>query len=143
MKKAILILSAAAFLYGIFCLCEDPVSSNQPEVIKTLVQGRLNTGQYSVFWDGKDENNNFVEPGTYLVWLTARSFTYEIKMTALSGGAGSNDSTTVPIYGDWGLTELLQNHPEPFRIKSGTNIPFIIGADAASQTVVLTVRKEK
>ncbi|MCD6115835.1 hypothetical protein J7K93_02370 [bacterium] len=142
MKRKILLMSAASLLYSIFCLCTDPVSSDKSKVIKTLVQGKLNAGQYSVFWDGKDEKNNFVEPGTYLVWLTARSFTYEIRMTALTGGAGSNDSTTVPIYGDWGLTELLQNHPDPFRIKCGTNIPFIIGDDAASQTVVLTVRKE-
>ena len=142
-KKAIL-SGILLILITIFTLCENPSSVKQTIVIKTLVRGKLQTGKYSVFWDGKDESNKFVEPGTYLVWLYARTFTYEIRITALQGGVtGINDSTTAPVYGNWGLTELLQNHPEPFRIQSGTNIPFIIGEDVAGQTVEITVRKEK
>jgi len=143
MRRTGILIAAMGLVYAVICGCDDPASATNTVVVQTLVHGQLPAGQYSVFWDGRDEKNAFMGEGTYLVWLYARDFTYEIQVTALSGGVtGVNDSTTAPIFGNWGLTELLPNHPEPFRIKSGTNIPFIIGEDAADKTVEITVRKE-
>jgi hypothetical protein len=121
--------------------CRQPLSEQEKEaIVKTLVQQPLPSGEYVLFWDGTDEKDQFVPAGTYYARLYSRDFTYQIEMTALAGGTGvSNDST---VYNGviQPLTKLEQNRPNPFYIQDGTNIPFTIDEQTANTTVQLTIR---
>ena len=125
----------------IFIRCSDPVSGDNTELVKTIVQGYHPAGLYVYFWDGTDRKGNFVSEGTYIARLYAKDFTFEVEMTALAGTSGtSNDSTAFPDFTYQPLNELRQNRPNPFKIKDGTNLLFTLSEDYA---VELTVRKPK
>ncbi len=120
--------------------CSDPLSEEDKKaVVSTLVQGSLNAGEYAVFWDGTDDAGKFLTPGTYYARFSSRDFVFQIDMTALEGGTVSNDSSYF-IPGNPPLNSLGQNHPDPFRIKSGTNIPFTLRESIA---VELTIRNKE
>jgi hypothetical protein len=122
--------------------CSDPLSEEEKQaIVRNVYTGFLEAGQYSFFWDGHDEDNKAMPAGTYYARLTSRDFTHQIEMTALEGGTEGvfNDSSyAVPGYQP--ITQLLQNHPNPFRIKEGTNIPFTLNVNI---TVELTIRNKE
>jgi len=51
--------------------------------VRTLINENISAGQYSVEWDGKDNNGREVSGGIYLYRLTAGSFVQTRKMTFL------------------------------------------------------------
>jgi hypothetical protein len=50
------------------------------QLIRTLINKAQNAGEYSVEWDGKDDNGNRVSSGIYIYRLQAGSFTQTRKM---------------------------------------------------------------
>lgn len=118
--------------------CANPVSLDEQKVVKTLIDEPLPVGRYEVFWDGTDSNNKPLPAGQYKARLDTRTQVFEIDMTARDGTAGvSNDSSEVILLPQL-VTLIDQNHPEPFIIRNGTNIPISISENA---TVRLTIRK--
>ncbi|MFH1942202.1 MAG: hypothetical protein ABIL68_08850 [bacterium] len=121
--------------------CRQPLSEQEKDaIVKTLVEGILPSGEYILFWDGTDENDQFVPVGTYYARLYSRDFTYQIEMTAKEGGTGVSNRDELINEGLQPLTKLEQNRPNPFNIQDGTNIPFTIDDQTANTTVQLTIR---
>lgn len=135
-------------LIGILFLslhCSDPLSEEQQEsLVRTLVEGQLGPGHYSIFWDGRNDQDKRLSAGTYICNFHARDYGSQVTMTALEGGsddpAESNDSTVIAAPPDPVLFTLFQNSPDPFYIKEGTNIVFAIPHEAA---VLITLHKEE
>jgi hypothetical protein len=121
--------------------CSDPLSEEEKAaIVTTIVSGPFESGEYVIFWDGTNDQGGTVRAGTYYARLWSRDFTHQIQMTALEGGkTGVNDSSFVAP-GFQPITKLLQNHPEPFPIRSGTNIPFTL---ASSASIELTIRNRE
>jgi hypothetical protein len=118
--------------------CSNPASEDERNVVKTLIDEPLPVGRYEVFWDGTDSNNQPLPAGKYKARLDTRSYVFEIDMTALDSTVGkSNDSSEVILLPQL-VTLLDQNHPEPFHIRDGTNIPISISENTS---VRLTIRK--
>jgi hypothetical protein len=135
MKRVILFIPILGWL-----ACSNPLSQDDKNVVKILINEREPVGKYTIFWNGTDSNNKFVPAGNYKARLVTQSYVFEIDMTALDGTAGkSNDSTRIPILLPQLETLLEFNHPEPFRIRDGTTIPYSISEDYT--TVQLTIRK--
>ena len=57
-----------------FFRCSDPLSADDA-VVKEFFPGIIPMGRYSAFWDGKDDEGNFVTEGTYYARLESRDFT--------------------------------------------------------------------
>lgn len=129
------------FLIVLMLGCSDPLSEEEKKaVVTTLFTGFLESGEYSFFWNGKNEAGENAQAGTYYARLYSLNFTHQIEMSAWEGGSGvSNDSSYIAP-GFQPITHLLQNHPNPFLIRSGTNIPFTL---STSVTVELTIRNQK
>jgi len=53
------------------------------KVIKTLVEGRQETGSNSVVWDGRDDSGRIVSSGMYICRITAGDFTQSRKIVLL------------------------------------------------------------
>jgi hypothetical protein len=93
MKRVILFIPILGWL-----ACSNPLSQDDKNVVKILINEREPVGKYTIFWNGTDSNNKFVPAGNYKARLVTQSYVFEIDMTALDGTAGkSNDSTRIPI----------------------------------------------
>jgi len=130
-------LCLISFIFG----CSDHVSEEDKEaIIKTLVSGAFNSGEYVIFWDGTNDKNVTMGAGTYYVRLYSQTFTHQIEITALAGGAVAVNDSSYFFEGYQPLTQILPNYPDPFQIRSGTNIPFTLNTPA---TIELTVRDKE
>ena len=109
--------------------CSDPASANKETLVRTLPTVPLNPGEYSYFWDGKDDSDQYVEPGRYYCELYEATVGDTIQMTVLEGGEaslpyfpnperiGSPSASTIILY---------YNQPDPFHVKEGTKIYFTL-----------------
>lgn len=140
MRRMILFLMISAALLALNC--SDPASSDRKYIVKTLIEEEYwPEGQYSIFWDGTDDENNLLAPGTYYVRLWSRNFTHQIEMTAESGRFSEyNDDGTYSMITETLITLLYQNKPDPFIISEGTCIPFDLAEPARIQ---LTIRNHE
>lgn len=59
------------------------VFNMQGRKIKTLIKGERAVGEYSVIWDGTDDNGNHVASGVYVINLSAGDYSTSIKATFL------------------------------------------------------------
>ena len=135
--RPFILLAAFLLLVG----CKNPISEEeQNAIVNTLVSGTLSAGEYVLFWDGTNARGQTVSPGTYYARLYATAFTYQIEMTALEGGTGTSNDSSYASPGLQPLTQLGQNHPNPFPIQDGTNIPFTLSQATAVQ---LTIRNRE
>ena len=121
--------------------CSDPLSEQEEEVtVKTIYSGPLEEGRYVFFWDGTDDKNQYVSGGTYYARLYSRDFTFQITMTAQTGGTGALNDSSLADPGHQPLPRLDQNTPNPFKIRDGTNIPFSIDDN---YSIRLTIRNKE
>jgi hypothetical protein len=105
------------------------------DVVRTLIDTRLEAGEYILFWDGRDEGKNMLPAGTYFARLRTLEFQNQVAMKGKEGGKGTADSSgyirSSPVY-FW----IGPNFPDPFYMKSGTNIPFTVPLAAHVQLVI-------
>ena len=103
-----------------------------------MINEPLAEGEYSVFWDGTDDQGNRVDPGKYVAILYSRNFTYVDTMTVLNGTSGklnrNEDYNPVTVL----IDELEGNTPDPFHVKDGTNIVFRLRIDMSVRLTVET-----
>ena len=137
MKKFIVILLAAVLV--ITC-GKTATEQNKDAVVKTLFSGTLGQGRYVIFWDGTNDNNQFVAEGTYYARLWARDFTFQITLNAQAGGTGVSNDSSLADPGPYALPQMDQNVPNPFKVQDGTNIPFNLDGTYA---VELTIRDQE
>lgn len=141
--QSIILLIIGASLFSLYC--DDPLSEEQKEtLVRTLVQGPVQRGNYSIFWDGRNDADKRLSEGTYICNFYTQDYGHQVTMTALAGGstnaAESNDSTEyseVPLPLHY---ELDQNSPNPFYINEGTNILFSIPENSSIQ---ITIHKQE
>lgn len=117
--------------------CDWFSNDDEEAVVKNLLKGYWPMGEYIIFWDGTNEKGETVSHGTYYVRLYSELFSDQKKMTALEGGGNASNDSTFINEGFQSITELLQNHPNPFKVKDGTNVHFKL---SQGMTIELTVR---
>jgi hypothetical protein len=127
----------AVVMCFVFLACSDPLSEHE-NVIKTLMSGPIASGEYSVFWDGMNENNEVCEPGTYIALLYTRNFTLIDTLTALSGKSEKTNRNEYYYDTPQLIDDMANNEPDPFLIEEGTNIKFRISQDVS---IRLTIQK--
>lgn len=124
-KKSILIALIALLSFIWLSSCKNPFKDEQKKemVIKLIDEYFSASGQYIFFWDGKNKNNEYIEPGEYIVILEIKNWQDQEYMTAERGGKeGRNDNSHYEP-GYWNYDDLLEPDPNPFQIMSGVNIP--------------------
>jgi hypothetical protein len=132
-----LVISTVMISLFIFTVCSDPLSEKE-NVIRTLINGPVASGEYSVFWDGMNEKNDFCEPGTYIALLYTRNFTLLDTLTALPGKSDKTNRNEYYYDTPQLIDDMLDNQPDPFLIEEGTNIKFQISQDVS---IRLTIQK--
>lgn len=123
LKKCVLLILAGLLVAGISC--KNPLKDEQKkEKILELVNDYIpQSGFYVFFWDGKDKNKEYIDPGEYIVLLEIKSWQDQEMITAQGGGKpGKNDNSHYEP-GYWLYHDLLEPEPNPFQIESGVNIP--------------------
>lgn len=125
--------------------CKNPLKEEKKkEPVKDVYYYQAPVGRYVYYWDGKNEDGNYITPGKYIIVMEVKNFQDQQTITALDGGKpGANDNGDLyfnEFYSDY---ELLVPEPDPFRIKEGVNIPFIVGnPEGATVTVKLAIYKD-
>ena len=139
----LILFSLAVYLF--FAACSDPLSEKDKEtLVRTLIEGSIDPGRYIIFWNGKNDNKNLVNAGTYICKFWVQEYGSEIEMTALAVDfhrpARSNDSTYIDYHNIPLHFFLDENSPEPFYVNEGTNIIFDVPYRAE---VLLTIHRKK
>ncbi len=134
MKKIFFTLAA---LTGFFLFCSDPLS-DEDQTVRILRTGPMESGEYSIFWDGANDKENFAEPGTYIAMLYTRDFTLIDTLTALPGTRDKYNRNEYINSAPQLIDEMYDNEPDPFYIEDGTNIHFALSRDVS---IRLTIRK--
>lgn len=120
--------------------CGDPLSDRE-DIVRILAEGLMTSGQYSIFWDGRDNKNQFVEAGTYFALLYTQDFSLIDTLTALAGGTKEKTNWNQYDYHNPQLMDEMENNePDPFYIVEGTNIRFRLSRDINAR---LTIQKPK
>jgi len=122
---ALLLLAAMLSLQ-----CKNPFKSEEAQKQRILIlvnnEYLAETGRYVAYWDGKNSNGQYIVAGKYIVLMEAKNFNDQTFVTAEEGGktGGNNHQHLEP--GFWSHYELEAPYPNPFKIQSGVNIPFLV-----------------
>ena len=143
--KQIIGLTLFIFILIMITYCSDPMSEEEARaIVKTIIPGwPLDYGEHTIFWDGTDDNNKLLPAGTYYARLRSNDFTDQVEMTAIDGSKGAYNDSTNYLRIQQFITYMEQNRPNPFHIKDGTNIRFLISIYDAEKTFELTIRNKK
>jgi hypothetical protein len=108
--------------------CDNPFKEDKKkEEIRILLDEYLSeTGRYIMFWDGKDKNGKFVSPGKYIYLLEWRGNQDQAFVNVETGGKLEENNEGHFQPGTWMYTELQAAYPDPFKVRAGTNIPFLL-----------------
>ena len=122
--------------------CSNPFKDDKKkEEIIILWSGFLEPeGRFYFYWDGKDDNENYVEPGKYIAFAEIKNEQDDVFIQAMAGGeVGKNEDPR--FYETYiTLSNLIEDpFPNPFNIIAGINIPIIISEPAV---VRLTIFKD-
>ena len=127
MKSALYIITL--LLASVTALtCSNPLKESQPEKTKVriLVDDNLAPGRWVFYWDGKNENGDLQAPGKYLYAMETKDFDEVSYMTAEAGGKENTNNEEHYEAGTWFNYDLEESYPEPFKIRDGVNIPFLV-----------------
>ncbi|MBN1480337.1 hypothetical protein JXA70_08710 [candidate division KSB1 bacterium] len=113
--------------------CSNPFKSEEKkELVNYFFNDILElTGRYVLYWDGKDNNNNYITPGRYIIVLIIKDWQDQLYVTAEPGGkVGANDKSHFEP-GYWQFNELEPTDPDSsFQIQAGVNIRFLLAEPA-------------
>jgi hypothetical protein len=121
--------------------CKNPLKEEKKkELIRVLIHDYFDeTGKWIFFWDGKDKNDKYINPGKYIYLLEIRDFQDQDFVTAIEGGKDELNDERRFEPGFWTYTELGEAYPDPFEIRSGVNIPVFLSQPA---TLKLSIYKD-
>lgn len=145
MKKIIRFIAVCVFLGPLLFTCSDPLSGEGEAVVRILVDEPLVMARHTIYWDGKNDKEQYVSPGTYYARLYNNIQSDDQQsMLVQEGGTPEANFQGQPVeYGSYGIFEIESIEPDTFKVKEGTNITFIIGDRAAGNTVRLVIRNKK
>ena len=147
MAKKLTIYSVLLFIQVLllFSACKNPLEEKKiKEPVRDVYYTQAPIGRHVYFWDGKDEDGKFITPGKYIIVMEVKSFQDQQTVVALEGGKPeANDNGDLyfnEIYSDY---ELLVPAPDPFKIKEGVNITFLVGnPEGSTASVKLSIFKD-
>jgi hypothetical protein len=122
------------FVLALFALlmlqCKNPFKSDDPKKQRIIIlinnEYLTDTGRYVAFWNGKDSNGKYVAAGKYIILMEAKNFNDQNFVTAQEGGKNEDNNNQHVEPGFWSHYELEAAFPNPFKIQSGVNIPFLV-----------------
>ncbi len=131
MKKKHIGFHAVILLVFVALLqCSNPLKDEKrKELVLVFIDDYLvDTGRYVFYWNGKGDDNEYVLPGKYIILLEIKSWQDQECVDIKDGGkAGENDKSRFEP-GYWLDNDLQEPFPNPFRVKSGVNIPILLSA---------------
>ena len=140
--KFLLFLLFAGFAF-LLNNCSDPASLNKETLVRTLVTpSNIAPGEYTYFWDGKTDDEEYVEPGKYYCDLYETTTGDTIQITVLAGGSVSTHTGSLleRISSSIASSIILEyNRPDPFRVKQGTYIYFNLPYSTSIRLSIHTV----
>lgn len=142
-KKIVLLyfVSALVFLFA----CKNPLDEEKKkEPVRDVYYTQAPIGRHIYFWDGKNEDGVFVAPGKYIIVMEVKGWQDQQTVVALEGGKlGANDDGDLyfnEFYSDY---ELLVPAPDPFKVKEGVNIAFLVGnPEGSTASIKLSMYKD-
>lgn len=125
--------------------CSDPMSDEKDEIVRILVDESLEMARHTIYWNGKNEQQQYVSPGTYYARLYNNSQPDDqLSMLVQEGGTSEANYEGEPVeYGSYGIFGIESIEPDTFQVKEGTNITIIIDDQAAGKTTRLVIRNKK
>ena len=139
MKRLYTISTILVSLFLLTSRCSNPATPNKETLVRKLITAPFNPGEYSIFWNGKDDDKNYVSPGKYYCDLYETTTGDTIHMTVLEGGEIPEYQSEIPEYigpRSASVVLLFDNSPDPFHVKQGTYIHFNI---AYATSIRLTI----
>ncbi len=145
MKKIVILIFCFICFGSIVFRCSDPFSGDKDATVRILIDQPLEMARYTVYWDGKNDKEQYVTPGTYYVRLYNNEQPDDQRsMLVQEGGTAEANYEGEPVItGNYGFFEIESIEPDTFKVKEGTNITFIIGPQAEGKTTRLIIRNKK
>ena len=137
MKKNLLIILFAGIAF-LTMQCENPLKEeDKKERVITLVDSYFaESGRWIFYWDGRNKDGEYVELGDYIVFLDTRDISDQETITAIKGGKEDENNQARFEIGYWLSNDLEKPFPDPFRVKSGINIPVILSGEAHVKIII-------
>jgi hypothetical protein len=116
-------------LLPLLLCCKNPFKSEKADKERIIIlmnnEYLSETGRYVAFWDGKNSSGKYIVPGRYIILMEAGSFNDQNYVTAEEGGKNGDNNNQHLEPGFWNHYQLDNAFPNPFKIMSGVNIPFL------------------
>jgi len=118
--------------------CSNPTEEKKKKTqIRILVDDYLEgTGLYVFYWDGKDKNGKYIKAGRYIYEIQTKTFQDFDYFSAIDGGKEGENNEEHFEPGFWNDYELQKAYPDPFKIVSGVNIPFLVSEPARVRVII-------
>ena len=129
MKTKLVCVIFITMFFGLVSIeCSNPFKiEKKKELVLEFIDDYLaDTGRYVFFWNGKDDKNEFVTPGKYIVLLEIKSWQDQEYVTAEEGGKERTNDQSRFEPGYWIDDDLQTPFPDTFFVKSGVNIPILL-----------------
>ncbi len=130
LAPAVILLLAGAWQCG-----KSFWEEGNENVVRTLVDSRLEPGEWILFWNGRDDAGNILPAGTYYARLRTMDYQNQVEMKGKEGGKTAADSSAY-IHSSPAFFWIGDNFPDPFFMKSGTNIPISVPRTEHVQLVI-------
>lgn len=126
MFKSHIILLFTLFLSCSQILPPDPQKDFKRLIVRTLCDNVIldEKGFYAFYWDGKNDSGQYVSPGHYRVELQFQNMHKEFFFEILDGGEPGKNNEEKYEYHSTSWNEFYGIRPNPFQVKSGTNVEF-------------------
>jgi len=118
--------------------CSNPAKEDsKKQRVRLLVDDVFDeTGRYTFYWDGKDDNKKYVEPGRYIYAMQTKEYDSWEYITVKAGGKTGVNNEEHFEPGFWNSFELEAAYPNPFELQSGANIPFLVSETARVKIII-------
>jgi len=132
MKTRIIILFFLSLFLAALLSCKNPLKDEKKkELVIEKIFYSAPMGRHIYYWDGKDKNEKYVSPGKYIVVMEVKQFQDQDTFVAQPDGKTRKNDDGVYYYNEiWNDYELLHPEPDPFKIKEGVRISFLVSEPA-------------
>ena len=133
----ILLIGSVALLTS----CKNPVKEDEKkELVRREYLEAAPQGRHIYYWDGLDEDGNYITPGKYIILIEIKQFQDQVFVTAEDGGKPRKNDTGMYYFAEfYHAHQLLHAEPDPFKIKEGVNITILLSETA---TVKISMYKD-